>query len=61
VRRPPLRKAAERCLSNISLGQICTTVDYAHSPAGKMDEFASLKKLWRRVISHLDTPDYTYY
>ena len=58
----PLRKAAERLLfvKYFNAGQICTTVDHAYIPAGKVDEFTAMaKNIVTERYPRLDTPDYT--
>jgi coniferyl-aldehyde dehydrogenase len=58
----PLRTAVERIMfvKLLNAGQICTTVDYAWLPAGKVDEFVDMA---RGVVAarypRLDSPDYT--
>jgi coniferyl-aldehyde dehydrogenase len=58
----PLRTAAERIMfvKLLNAGQICTTVDYAWLPEGKVDEFV---RLARDIVSvrypQLASPDYT--
>jgi coniferyl-aldehyde dehydrogenase len=58
----PLRKAAERLLfvKYFNAGQICTTVDYAYIPTGKVAEFTALaKEIVATRYPRLDSPDYT--
>jgi coniferyl-aldehyde dehydrogenase len=58
----PLRTAVERIMfvKLLNAGQICTTVDYAWLPAGKVDDFVDMA---RGVVAarypRLDSPDYT--
>jgi coniferyl-aldehyde dehydrogenase len=58
----PLATAAERILfvKCMNAGQICTTVDHAWLPAGKVDEFVSLaQQIVPRMYPALASPDYT--
>jgi len=58
----PLRTAAERILfvKLLNAGQICTTVDHAWLPEGKIDAFVQLaKEIVPARYSNLDTVDYT--
>ncbi|MDD2924206.1 coniferyl aldehyde dehydrogenase [Rhodoferax sp.] len=58
----PLATAVERIMfvKLLNAGQICTTVDHAWLPAGKVDEFVALA---RRIVAvrypQLSSPDYT--
>ena len=58
----PLQTAAERIMfvKLLNAGQICTTVDHAWLPAGKVDEFVALA---RSVVAArypaISSPDYT--
>lgn len=58
----PLRLAAERIMfvKLLNAGQICTTVDHAWLPAGKVDEFVSLARgIVAARYPQLSSPDYT--
>lgn len=58
----PLRTAAERILyvKLLNAGQICTTVDHAWLPQGKIDEFVQLaREIVPARYPRLDTVDYT--
>lgn len=58
----PLRKAAERILfvKLLNAGQICTTVDHAWLPQGKVDEFVQLaKEIVPARYPSIGTADYT--
>ncbi|OIQ72947.1 coniferyl aldehyde dehydrogenase [mine drainage metagenome] len=58
----PLRTAAERIMfvKLLNAGQICTTVDHAWLPAGKVDEFVALARgIVARRYAQLSSPDYT--
>jgi coniferyl-aldehyde dehydrogenase len=58
----PLQTAVERMLfvKCLNAGQICTTVDHAYVPAGKVDEFVRLaKSIVPARYPGLDSPDYT--
>jgi coniferyl-aldehyde dehydrogenase len=58
----PLATAAERILfvKCLNAGQICTTVDHAWLPEGKIDEFVSLAKtIVPGYYPSLSSPDYT--
>jgi coniferyl-aldehyde dehydrogenase len=57
-----LQLAAERILFTklLNAGQICTTVDHAWLPAGKVDAFVTLARgLVAQRYPSLDSPDYT--
>ena len=58
----PLRTAAERILfaKLLNAGQICTTVDHAWLPAGRIDAFVQLAlEIVPRRYPRLDSPDFT--
>lgn len=58
----PLRTAVERIMfvKLLNAGQICTTVDHAWLPAGKVDEFVSLaRSVVAKRYPSLSSPDYT--
>ncbi|OQW88410.1 MAG: coniferyl-aldehyde dehydrogenase [Rhodoferax ferrireducens] len=58
----PLKLAAERILfvKLLNAGQICTTVDHAWLPAGKVDAFVNLARaLVAKRYPSLNSPDYT--
>ncbi|MCG3188622.1 MAG: Coniferyl aldehyde dehydrogenase [Burkholderiaceae bacterium] len=58
----PLATAAQRILfaKCLNAGQICTTVDHAWLPAGKVDEFVTLAEaIVPRMYKSLASPDYT--
>ncbi|RVT48420.1 coniferyl aldehyde dehydrogenase [Rubrivivax albus] len=58
----PLATAAERILfvKCLNAGQICTTVDHAWVPQGKLEDFVRLaQQLVPRMFPSLDSPDYT--
>ncbi len=58
----PVRVAAERILfvKLLNAGQICTTVDYAWLPAGKMDEFVALARgIVAARYPQISSADYT--
>lgn len=58
----PLRTAVERIMfvKLLNAGQICTTVDHAWLPAGKVDEFVALARgIVAARYAHLNSPDYT--
>ncbi|WP_234414012.1 coniferyl aldehyde dehydrogenase [Ideonella sp. A 288] len=58
----PLKVAAERILfvKCLNAGQICTTVDHAWLPHGRIDEFVQLaREIVARRYPRLDSPDYT--
>jgi len=58
----PLRTAAERIMfvKLLNAGQICTTVDHAWLPAGRVDEFVSLARdIVAARYPQLDSSDYT--
>ncbi len=57
-----LRLAAERLLfvKYLNAGQICTTVDYAFVPEGRVPDFVQLaREIVPRRYPSLDSPDYT--
>lgn len=58
----PLQTAVERIMfvKLLNAGQICTTVDHAWLPAGKVDEFVRLARtIAVKRYPRLDSPDYT--
>ena len=58
----PLQTAVERIMfvKLLNAGQICTTVDHAWLPTGKVDEFVRLARSFaRQRYPQLDSPDYT--
>jgi len=58
----PLRLAAERILfaKLLNAGQICTTVDHAFVPRGRVDEFVALaREIVAARYPSLESPDYT--
>ena len=58
----PVRTAAERILfaKLLNAGQICTTVDHAWLPKGRIDEFVQLaREIVPKRYPRLDSPDYT--
>jgi coniferyl-aldehyde dehydrogenase len=58
----PLRTAAQRILfvKLLNAGQICTTVDHAWIPAGKVNEFVALARgIVAQRYPQLNSPDYT--
>ncbi len=58
----PLKTAVERILfvKLLNAGQICTSVDHAWLPAGKVDAFVDLaRSLAATRYPRLDSPDYT--
>ncbi|PKO60037.1 MAG: coniferyl-aldehyde dehydrogenase [Betaproteobacteria bacterium HGW-Betaproteobacteria-18] len=58
----PLQTAVERIMfvKLLNAGQICTTVDHAWLPAGRIDEFVRLARtIARQRYPRLDSPDYT--
>ncbi len=58
----PLRVAAERILfvKLLNAGQICTTVDHAWLPAGKIDAFVAMARdIVAKRYPQLSSPDYT--
>jgi coniferyl-aldehyde dehydrogenase len=57
-----LQLAAERILfiKCLNAGQICTTVDHAYLPEGRVQEFVELaRRIVPRRYANLDSPDYT--
>jgi coniferyl-aldehyde dehydrogenase len=57
-----LRTAAERILfvKYLNAGQICTTVDHAFLPEGRVEDFVALaREIVPRRYASLDSPDYT--
>jgi coniferyl-aldehyde dehydrogenase len=57
-----LRTAAERILfvKYLNAGQICTTVDHAFLPEGRIEDFVALaREIVPRRYASLDSPDYT--
>ena len=58
----PLRTAAERILfvKYLNAGQICTTVDHAWLPPGRIDEFVRMaRSIVPARYPRIDSPDYT--
>ena len=58
----PLRMAVERIMfvKLLNAGQICTTVDHAWLPAGKVEEFVNLARgIVAKRYPQLSSPDYT--